>query len=360
MEEFIDQRNQLLQEICEFRDPDFAQPEVLPVNARLSGDPEEEVEDQWKDLGGMPLMHMTGEEWNRCYQTIEQVFIGPYPSEKRDRGPDERSGQPNEMTKTLETGKGDIMFDPSESRRRSARGKVRFDIDSVLALFNDLSVVKSVLSVTIVPLPMKNLQSDVHIIHNGVPLHWIPHFHFGRFGHDPTFDVFMFLPAIYNKGIRRQKNNLFNHVSEDVISEFMNKCFLPAVKQVLDDGEAQEWDFDYQLNKAKSNAIGLEGHIHGSERDRFRQQLHFDLDADHISPVWKICRKRLSRAISRNQLLRAFKGFQLFINAKNFKYRSGNQELSSLMRSYKTKVWSSHLAVHPGTFVRSVWNAELI
>jgi len=342
MQEFIDRRNDLLQKICEFSDPDFAQPSLLPVNARLSGDCKE-MQDQWEELCRKPLKGMTEEEWNGAYPTIQQVFTGPYSSGGHTIVEDDDASDSdclsNELTKALEIGKGDMMSDDCEMKRRRAQGMLRLDIDSVLALFTDLSVIKSVLSISIVPLPTKNLQSDVHIIHNGVPLHWIPHFHFGRFGHDPTFDLFIFLPAIYNKRLRRGKNNLFNHVTEDIIAEFMNKCFLPAIKEVLNDGEAQEWDFDYELTKVKSNAVGLEGHIHSSERDRFRQQLHFNLDGDHIAPVWNICQGRLSKAMSRNHLLKAFKGFQFFIDAKNFKYRSGTCELPGLTQAYETKVY---------------------
>jgi len=107
---------------------------------------------------------------------------------------------------------------------------------------------------------------------------------------------------------------------------------------MLNEREVQEWDFDYELNKAKSNAVGLEGHIHSSERDHLRQQLHFNVDANYIAPVWKICRGPLSKAMPRNSLLKAFKGFQFFIDTKNFKYRSSSDGLSTLRQAYKTKV----------------------
>ena len=349
MQEFIERRNDLLQRIYEFNDPDFAQPGLLPINARLGGDPKN-VQDQWEELCRKPLNGMTEEEWNSAYPTIQQVFTGPYPRGDNMRSEDEHDGDSdsgfNEMIKTLEIGKGDMTSDGCETKRRKAQGVLRLDIDSILALFTDLSIIKTVLSISIVPLPTKNLQSDVHIIHNGVPLHWIPHFHFGRFGHDPTFDLFIFLPALYNKRFGRRKNNFFNHVTEDIVAEFMNKCFLPAVKEVLSEGEAQEWDFDYELNKAKSNAVGLEGHIHSSDRDRFRQQLHFNLDGDHVAPVWKICRRRLSKAMSRNYLLKAFEGFQFFIDAKNFKYRTGSPELPGLIQAYESKVHSCSISHH--------------
>jgi len=95
-------------------------------------------------------MGMTEEQWN-SYRTIERVFTGPYPGdddmENEDADVDNHDCRPNEMTKTLEIGKEDMISDESELKRRQARGKVRFDIDSVLALFTDLSIIRSVLPI---------------------------------------------------------------------------------------------------------------------------------------------------------------------------------------------------------------------
>jgi hypothetical protein len=100
------------------------------------------------------------------------------------------------------------------------------------------------------------------LIHNGAPLHWIPHFHIGQFGHDPMFDLFIFLPSLYNKDLKRRKNNLFNHVDERLRAGFMDQCLLPAIREVMKPNESQSWDFAYVLSSAKSQAIGLEGHRH--------------------------------------------------------------------------------------------------
>ena len=327
MEEFVEHRYNELAKIPDFSDPDFAQLNRLPPNARLADDPKDTIKDEWRKLSGEPLWNMTKVEWQRCCETVGQMFTGQSMNIDED-----------ENQRQLSVGKGDWMTSDSEIHRNHAKGLLRFDIDSVLALFTDLSMIKSMLRLTIVPLPTKNLQSDVHIIHNRVPLHWIPHFHLGTFGHDPTFDLFIFLPSLYNKNCKRKKNNLFNHVQEQTISEFMNLCLLPAIKEVLDDDVSQGWDFDYYLNQAKCHAIGLEGHIHHSQRDRFRSQTHFDLDSKYIAGVWTNCRRRLKRSMSKKESLRAFKGFQFFISCKNYKYRSGVDEFSELMNIYEDKV----------------------
>ena len=66
MREFIHDRQELLETIPQFADPDFAQPERLPVDARLPGDPDE-LEEEWKKSSSRPLGHMTPGEWDQCH-----------------------------------------------------------------------------------------------------------------------------------------------------------------------------------------------------------------------------------------------------------------------------------------------------
>src|SRR5579859_1415194 len=103
----------------------------------------------------------------------------------------------------------------------------------------NLSVINTVVAISIVANPTKNLKTSVRLIHNEIPLHWIPHFHLGQFGHDPMFDLFMFVLGLYDKEVKRRKNNLFNHVGEKLRAEFMDECLLPAIREVVSPNESQ-------------------------------------------------------------------------------------------------------------------------
>src|SRR5277367_3593395 len=284
LQEFTDDRHRLLQQIPEFSDPDFAQVNRLPVSARSPSDPSDEVEDEWRKFSGDPLWHMTPKEWEKCHRTIERVFTG---------GDDSGDENGERVDRYLMVGKGDVMFANSRRKREKARGEVSLDIDSILALFTDLSVINVMITISIVANPMKNLKKSVHLLHNGVPLHWIPHFHMGQFGHDPKFDLFMFLPELYNKELKRRKNNLFNHVNEKLRAEFMDQCLLPAIREVVTPNESQSWDFAYVVSVAKSQAIGMEGNQYRCRKEGFRQQMTFDLDGDYVAAVWNSCNVRL-------------------------------------------------------------------
>src|ERR1700689_3164460 len=76
MKEFIEGRDQLLRQIPEFADPDFAQVERLPAEARLTDDENDEVEDEWRRFSQEPLSHMTAIEWKKCYETVGRIFTG--------------------------------------------------------------------------------------------------------------------------------------------------------------------------------------------------------------------------------------------------------------------------------------------
>jgi hypothetical protein len=329
MKEFVSDRQKLLQKVPEFADPDFAQIDRLPEEARLSGDRDEDIEDEWRKLSDNPLWHMTADEWKESHEIIGRVFTG---------GDDSDDEEGIKLDRYLVVGKDDVVFEGSRRRREMARGEATLDVDSVLALFTDLSMINTEIAISIVANPMKNLKKSVHLNHNGAPLHLIPHFHLGHFGHDIKFDLFIFLPALYNKDLKRRKNNAFNHVSEELRAEFMDKCLLPAIKGVVTPLEGQSWDFNYMLSQAKSNSVGLEGVQHKRDRESVRQYTTFDLDAGDIGQVWNDCNHRLRREIGQGGKLRAFKGFQFFINSKGHKHRTYTNGFPELMRVYKEKV----------------------
>ena len=329
MEEFIHDRYELLETIPDFEDPEFAKGENLPVEARLVGEPDDMNETEWKQWSSKPFHHMTIHQWKDCCESIGRLFTGGDDSDDEDGV---------RMDRYLKLGKGDLVFSGRRTKREMARGEASLDIDSILALFTDLSMIKTGIEISIVSNPMKNLKSSVHLVHKGVPLHWIPHFYLGMFGHNPTFDLFIFLPESYDKSLKRRKNCLFNRVPEQLRAEFMDVCFLPAVKEALDPNRSQKWDFHYSLSKAKSNAVGIEGRYVKSRGTSFTQQLTFNLMEDHIPEVWNICHTRLRREIRRDGHLRAFKGFQFFINSKDYKDRTSTTGFSELMVTYKEKV----------------------
>ena len=312
-QDFTKDRGSLLSKIPAFEPPDFADPCNLPLTARKPEDQHlDEIPDQSANTNTLPFSHMNSAEWEECYKVVSQVFTGHY------RQPGERQ----EVDRHLEVGKGDLMSSQSRWDRRQAQGSVTIDIDSTLALFTDLSVINTVLKFTVVANPAKNLTNSVHLRYKDMPLHWIPHFHIGEFGHDPNWDLFVFLPKLYRSGVKRTKNNLYNHIPEEKKALFMDEVFLPAVRKHLTPNESQHWPSSYAAEHAKSRAPGIEGRS-TQKRDRGLYQLiTHPLDPRHIPLVWKSCRQTLIRR--REQEFDAFVGLQFFISSKGHKNRTAN------------------------------------
>ena len=327
MSQFIDHRHYLAFKAPDIAKPDFALDERLPDEAKIGVDENGDFEstgDTWKKHIKDPLSHLTPKQWNQQWEVMQELFTG------------------GETEPKLEVGMEDISTSESYVKRNIAAGTVTIDIDSILALFTDLSTIASTINICVTSNPNKNLKTGIHLSHKGAPLHHIPHFYFGSFGHDPTYDIFVFLPQLYDSDLKRTKFNLRNHVPEDVRSEFMNKCLFPAVQEVLSPNESQGWDFLYEVVNAKSTASAKEGNKYKvPEFKVFHQEIRSDLDKRHIRQMWNICDRKLAHEVQKGSTLKAFRGYQFLVNAKGYKYRLKANEFPELMKIYKNQVLSN-------------------
>jgi hypothetical protein len=322
MSQFIESRSEICNEFPEIGLPDFAEANRLPKEARCILDEEDHYDDEWEKHLKDPLSHVSDRRWKECWPHVQALFTG--------------NGNP----KNLRLGfKDDLASSIDKRHCKISQGEVTLDIDSVLALFTDLSAIKTLIKVSIVSNPMKNLQRSVHLSHQGISLHHIPHFYLGSFGHDPSYDLFVMLPALHRKNAKRTRGNLHNHVSENVRRAFMMKCFLPAAEYVIRSNLSQGWDYNYDVAKTKSTAAAREANQYSTSKARglFSQDL-VDLDPSQIDDVWRICFRTLRREMKRDENLAAFNGFQFFINAKGFKHRMNADEFGDLMKIYKARV----------------------
>ena len=181
--------------------------------------------------------------------------------------------------------------------RDLAQGKLTVDIDSALLLFTDLSLIQCTIDISMVWSPWKNLGSSIHITHQGVPLHRIPHLFLGRFGHDLDFDLCLFAPAAYNKDRKRKRETPANWLSEMVMASFMNRCLLKAVHDCIPATCANQWPTRYEIQKAKSTAPAMEGRLYDRRRHTRHMNLTVPLVEQYISPVWDKCLDYLMQEI---------------------------------------------------------------
>ena len=293
LKDFIRQRDRIWSSSPSFIPPDFADATLLPSEARLEyEDSESELEDGWEtgNAGDVPLFRTSPSDWKECHTNVGLLLTGGADSD--DDGDDDGT----RLNRYLDVGRGDKLS--TLSTRRMAQGIVTFDLDSALAVFADLSVIRALISISVDANPMKNLKRSVHVYHGGVPLHLIPHFHLGQFGHDPQFDLFIILPALYQSDAKRTRDNPYNHVPEIVRRKFMDDCLLPAIKSVITVNESQDWDFNYATSKAKAMAVHQERSMYRDERTGFKQQIRYELGAEHIPAVWARCAAAIRRIMA--------------------------------------------------------------
>jgi len=302
--------------------PDFAEDERLPPEARVG---ESEGPDKGKRMMRDPLGSATTREgWTEIGAAIQNVLTG-----------EDEEGE----TRHFHIGSGDLVHHHIQRIRDMARGTVTVDIDSILSLFTDLSMINCTIDIAMVWNPWRNLQSSVHIAHRGIALHRIPHFFLGRFGRELSFDLYVFAPKAYDKEAKIQKGVIPNRLREETIAAFMDECFLKAVHECIPAAQVNRWPSKYEIQKAKTAAAGIEGHVYRPSRQTRHMELVVPLMAEFIPRVWKKCQRYLKREIRRsNEKLLVLDGFQLFINSKGTKDRLFTDSIPKVMSTYKSKV----------------------
>ena len=73
----------------------------------------------------------------------------------------------------------------------------------------------------------------------------------------------------------------------------MDKCLLPAIRDIVKPNKGQLRAFSYMLSQVKSNAGSVEGIHHKCQQHGFKGGRTYDIDAVDIPIVWKDCDLRL-------------------------------------------------------------------
>jgi len=331
MAEFVEDRLSTMESVRELGRPDFANNDRLPPRNRTyyEDEPNEyDVEDLSTQLEGAPLSHMSASRWSETCEDTEKLFVGAPTSIPG------QTGLPN-----LEVGKDcDISTSEDAEKRAKSQGELTLDIDSILALFTDLSAIQTSINIYANSNPAKNLNSTVHLSHQNHPVHHIPQFFIGTLGDSPEYQLYMLLPRLFKKNVRRTKGNLHNHVPERVIELFMDTCFLPAVQETLPPRESQAWHFSFALVKANSKASIKEGNAYKIPGGRVGQQISYRLAKEHIPKVWKKCQRYLRTFIEQDPEYAVFKGYQFFVTGKNFKDLLHAENWPQLMKTCRKEV----------------------
>ena len=223
--------------------------------------------------------------------------------------------------------------------KRMAKGVTTLDIDSTLAIFEDLDVIKADLDIWPVSMPALNLRRSLHLAYKKVSIHRIPHFHFARFGRNPSFDLYILLPALYRPELKGKSSEVHNHVAERHREAFID-LFLDSVHKVLSSTEAQAWDQNYSIAKLKSQAPSREGNIGTQKQGQMYSKV--TVQAYYLEPIWTKLKKAIEEKLENeeDEDIDVFKGFQFLASSKGHKFQLISASFEELMKEYKVKVCS--------------------
>lgn len=216
---------------------------------------------------------------------------------------------------------------------------VAYDIDSILAFPTSLAVATSGLQTILHPSIIKNIRSDLHIRMN-IPgigrlarrtarLCDVPHFHLGKLSGPLNVDVFVFLPALY------EKDRSTNFPTQDQLARFFDNIFLPSVYANASPGYLQHLPASYADAKAKSLASDSEKRSSArSFRSSRIQLLHYHLPTELLDDIWNGVLTRIELPGSQH-----FRDVRLFLNAKNMKMETKRPQPLSCFTDFLQR-WS--------------------
>ena len=108
----------------------------------------------------------------------------------------------NEKSKHLMINKNDIMFIKDIYKRNMIKNQVIFDINNIITIFIDLSMINIIIKILIISNLIRNLKASIHLTYQKVLLYYISHFHFNHFKYDFKFNLYIILFTFYDKKIK--------------------------------------------------------------------------------------------------------------------------------------------------------------
>jgi len=157
IESFTSERSGLLSHAHALENPEFAYDNRLPRQARLNH--EDSDEDEWEngEIATASLTRVSPGDWKRGYQHLELMFTGGPATD--DEGDESRPrSKRRRLNRYLDLSIRNLLDSPHHDERRRAEGDISFDIDSVLAIFSDLSAINTDVYISIDSNAAKNLK----------------------------------------------------------------------------------------------------------------------------------------------------------------------------------------------------------
>ncbi|WKT54414.1 hypothetical protein QSH57_004998 [Fusarium oxysporum f. sp. vasinfectum] len=203
-------------------------------------------------------------------------------------------------------------LDIQMSQRSSPDVQRTWDVDSIISWATCLSINRG-LYISYHSPPTRNLASNMHIFHQGTPLHIIPHLRLGSGRQSPQFGVYVFFPGISH--VCRTTT----YLTKNERRVWINELLLPAIRHHCPPDVVQHHprSFDDVESKAYSRQReACSGMVHS------KMDMHHYLPQEYLQQIWYDMRQRSERSD-----LAMFRGMFIVLSAKNIKLEAKSPTL---------------------------------
>ncbi|EXL64273.1 hypothetical protein FOPG_19459 [Fusarium oxysporum f. sp. conglutinans race 2 54008] len=203
-------------------------------------------------------------------------------------------------------------LDIQMSQRSSPDVQRTWDVDSIISWATCLSVNRG-LYISYHSPPTRNLASNMHVFHQGTPLHIIPHLRLGSGRQSPQFGVYVFFPGISH--VCRTTT----YLTKNERRMWINELLLPAIRHHCPPDVVQHHprSFDDVESKAYSRQReACSGMVHS------KMDMHHYLPQEYLQQIWYDMRQRSERSD-----LAMFRGMFIVLSAKNIKLEAKSPTL---------------------------------
>ncbi|KAL5603551.1 hypothetical protein FOVSG1_006301 [Fusarium oxysporum f. sp. vasinfectum] len=203
-------------------------------------------------------------------------------------------------------------LDIQMSQRSSPDVQRTWDVESIISWATCLSVNRG-LYISYHSPPTRNLASNMHVFHQGTPLHIIPHLRLGSGRQSSQFGVYVFFPGISH--VCRTTT----YLTKNERRMWINELLLPAIRHYCPPDVVQHHprSFDDVESKAYSRQReACSGMVHS------KMDMHHYLPQEYLQQIWYDKRQRSERSD-----LATFRGMFIVLSAKNIKLEAKSPTL---------------------------------
>lgn len=274
-----------------------------------------------------------------CKKSFPRISPDKFPDwqlhmERRFTGldPDASSYPP-----TMDLSKSDLcLTDP-----RRSQVDVTLDVDSVLAIFHRLDVIKAEINFYVYSNILYNLKNDVHVFYEGVPIHKMRGWCFGYFvENNMKFDIHLLLPKL-----SPAVGNI-NYATHKVQQFFYDRVFLKAIRDViLKEDPQRDFPITWEQEKYMCESIQDNKIVSGENYQRQLDQVH-PVAAKYLRELWikmnELLKEMLdSEGENDHAGAKDLEGMFFFVDSKNLKKKlftsSANMKDLQAVLSHKVR-----------------------